>query len=300
MGSKEVGALAKSSSGASVGKRLFILMSLISLAVVGVCFAQPHWRNILKDKTMHADIPYVDHALHSQMLDLYLPVGGKEPLPVVIFIHGGGWIGGDKRDTPSALLAKNGYASASINYRLSSEAIYPAQLDDCLSAVAWLKAHASEYKLDVSRMAVWGGSAGGHLAALVALRNPDAGIKLVCDWCGPTDLESIGQQADGHTALPWSGADSPLERLLGGPVADHRALAHAASPVNFVTAGAPQFLIMHGDKDDMVPIQQSAQLADALKKAGTKVDYVIVPGGGHDLFNLDDFNRVLDFFDKHL
>jgi acetyl esterase/lipase len=222
---------------------------------------------------------------------------------VVIFIHGGAWLSGDKKETPSALLAKNGFASASINYRLTSEAIYPAQLDDCLSAVEWIKAHASDYHLDTSRIAVWGGSAGGHLAAMTALHRPNLGIKVACDWCGPTDLETIAEQAHGQTRLPWSGANSPLERLLGGPVANNRALARAASPVNFVSScfsPAPVFLIVHGAKDDMVPLQQSAEFADALQKSGAKVDYVVVPGGSHNLYTADVFDQLLNFLDKHL
>jgi acetyl esterase/lipase len=300
MGEKEARAVEKSLSKASLARRLFIAGWFVMMAIAGLLFAQPRWRNLFKEITVHNDLPYLEQAGPSQMLDLYLPVGVKTPLPVVIFIHGGGWIGGDKKDTPSALLAKNGFASASINYRLASEAKYPAQLEDCLSAVEWVKAHAGEYHLDVNRIAVWGGSAGGHLTALVALSQPSAGIKVACDWCGPANLETIAEQAHGETKLPWSGPDSPLERLLGGPVADKRALAHAASPVNLVSSSVPPFLIMHGDKDDMVPIAQSAELVAALQKAGARVDYVVVPGAGHNLFNPVIFGQVLDFFDKNL
>ena len=134
------------------------------------------------------------------LLDLYLPEKPQGPLPLVIWIHGGAWLGGDKADCPARRLVQRGYAVASVNYRLSNEAIFPAQIKDCKAAVRWLRAHTAEYGLDAGHFGVWGASAGGHLVALLGTsgdtKDFDKGenlgvssrVQAVCDWFGPTDL----------------------------------------------------------------------------------------------------------------
>lgn len=209
-------------------------------------------------------------------LDLHLPAVDRPPL--VVFLHGGGWRVGSRRTFTPGLtfeetfgrLPDAGWAVASVDYRLSAEAIFPAQLDDVSTALAWLRGHAAEYGYDADRLVLWGESAGAHLACLAGLADPQ--VRAVVDWYGPADLLTFPQPAGEVTRE----AD-----LLGGPVADRTELATQASPARQVHAGAPPFLIAHGDADTFVPVQQSIDFADALRTAGVPVDLQLVPGADH-------------------
>jgi len=269
---------------------------------------------IFRKVAVHEDIAYVKDQSSAHTLDLYLPdqFWGK-PLPVVMFIHGGAWIKGDKGVGAPDFLARQGFATASINYRLATQAKFPAQLDDCRSAIKWIKANADRYHLDASHIGVWGVSSGGHLAALVGLlpevngkskpENKDAEsdqVQAVCDCCGPTDLETIGQQCHQNGVIDWRSKGSPLDLLLGGPLKEHLGQARQASPVNFVRDSAPPFLIMHGDKDDTVPIAQSQELARALTGVGAKCELVIVKGGDHNFLDRASLAQIKEFFDSSL
>ena len=227
------------------------------------------------------DLPYGPDPAHR--LDLYLPAAGSGPAPVIVFLHGGGWAHGDKSPCPAAALTEFGFAVASVNYRLSPAAPFPAQLDDARAAVRWLRAHAAEHGLDGNRVGVWGISAGGHLAALLgtASTGPADAVQAVCDWFGPTDLAHFADDARsaGLTIKPqW-----PLliRAFLGGPVDRKAARVAHANPVRTVSAAAPPFLIQHGDRDEWVPLGQSRRLADALAAAGVRHTFAVVRGGGH-------------------
>jgi acetyl esterase/lipase len=235
------------------------------------------------------DIAYVPHGGERQTLDLYLPATGTN-LPLIVWVHGGAWLEGDKENPPGLGFLKHGFALASINYRFSQDAIFPAQLIDCKAAIRWLRAHALENGIDPNHIAAWGASAGGHLVALLGTtgdvkefdqgENPGVSsrVQAVCDWFGPTDFAQIIKSV---SDLKHDAPDSPEARLIGGPVAQNTEKAERANPIHYITKDDPPFLIMHGDKDPLVPLEQSQLLADALKKAGVPVTFYIVPGGGH-------------------
>lgn len=212
-------------------------------------------------------------------LDLHLP--SSAGAPVVLFVHGGGWRSGSRRefgpdiDDAFARIVAAGFAVASVDYRLSAEATFPAQVDDVAAALGWLRSNAAELGIDASRVVLWGESAGANLAALVALR-PDAGVQGVVDWYGPTDLVELarvlGRQDD---------PDSSEAKWLGAVVSARPDLAAAASPARQVHPGAPPFLIVHGTEDESVPRSQADLLANAVREAGGDVELVIVEGAGH-------------------
>lgn len=204
------------------------------------------------------DLEYVLGGGHERnRLDLYRPEKANRPLPVMLWIHGGGWQGGDKARGPAVGLVAKGYAVASINYRFSQDAIFPAQIHDRKAAVRWLWANATKYGLDPDHIGAWGGSAGGQLVALLGIAanvkelegtegNLDSSsrVQAVVDWFGPTDFLTAGEK-DTRT------------HLLGGKPQGNKAQATKASPMTYVSKNAASFLIMHGDKDNTVPISPS-------------------------------------------
>ncbi len=227
------------------------------------------------------------------LLDLYLPGTASGPMPLIIWIHGGGWEGGSKENPLPLRLgfAGKGYAIAAINYRLSSEAAFPAQIEDCKAAVRWLRANAAKYNLDPARFAAWGSSAGGHLAALLGtsggvteLEGSVGGnleyvssVQAVCDYFGPADLTRF-TTATYHAP---AAAELVVSELLGVPVAQNLDIARAASPVTYVSAGDPPFFIVHGTDDNTVPLSQSQMLYDALIQAGVPATLNVIEGAAH-------------------
>jgi acetyl esterase/lipase len=224
------------------------------------------------------------------LLDVVRPDSAAE-LPLVVFLHGGGWRVGSRSamgpmfaawaPSPFAELAAAGFAVASLDYRLSGEAAFPAPLDDVRAGLSWLDDHAGELGLAGGRRALWGESAGGHLAALAALTGSDVGA--VVDWYGPADLTALAPDAaaTGISITEPGAPDSREALLLGGPVADRPDAARAASPVAHVHAGAPPFLLRHGTADRFVPARQSERLADALRRVGAPVRVDLVEGADH-------------------
>ncbi|MEV8376059.1 alpha/beta hydrolase [Kribbella sp. NPDC056861] len=216
-------------------------------------------------------------------LDLWLPTGNG-PWATIIYLHGGGWRRGSRRDvlpvfSESPLyprLVGEGFAVAAVDYRLSGEARYPAPLDDVRAAVQWVREHDA---LDADRIVLWGESAGAHLALLAALDGGD--VAGVVAWFPPTDL--LGLPAD----LVAAGGEADLSpdsreaQLLGVPAQDDPELARAASPVTFAHRGAPPVLLLHGSADDLVPPAQSIRLAEALRGAGGQVELELVEGAKH-------------------
>jgi acetyl esterase/lipase len=231
--------------------------------------------------------PDLVYTMRSRPLRMHvlLPRNAATSRPAIVFIHGGGWTEGTReRGLPSLLhFVKKGYVAASIEYRLSAEAIFPAQIDDVRAAIEYVRTHARELGIDPRRIAVWGQSAGGHLAALAGtslegLARPD----LVIDWNGPTDfLEPVELARLEQRKAEQRQPTFAMERLLGGPVHERRALAAAANPIAWASAGDPPFLILHGSGDDEVSITQSELLRDALAKANVEVALKVFPGEGH-------------------
>ena len=216
-------------------------------------------------------------------------------------------------------LVHHGYASASIEYRFSQKAVFPAQIEDCQAAIRWLRANSKKYNFDPEHIGVWGDSAGGHLVALVGTSGgknafPKIGenqeqsdrVQAVCDWYGPTDFMAVVQQAaddkNAKTIFNFNHGD-PYSQLIGGKLGEDRAKCEAVSPVTYVSKENPPFLIMHGTKDALVPLAQSEELLAALQKAGVDALLQKFPGAGHGgpEFGLPAVQELIrKFFDKHL
>lgn len=229
------------------------------------------------------DVEYARVGDKPLLLDLYLPPSPGKPLPLVIWIPGSNWDDGDKAENPPVFLNSRGFAVASINYRHSHEAIFPAQIHDCKAAVRYLRAHAKEINVDPDNFGAFGSSAGGHLAALLAVSagvkdlegnegNPKASsaIQAAVIWSAPLNFLTLG---DGPSQVDLVGPDSAVARLIGGPVAQNRDKAAKASPITYVTARvAPYTLVIHNVRDPIIPINQAQQFVDAIHDAWLKED----------------------------
>jgi acetyl esterase/lipase len=270
-----------------------------------------------EDVRIEKDLNYAGTSNPRQTLDLLLPKTARsdKPLPVIVNIHGGAFRAGDKsmgaREL-AGLVAGGDYAGATINYRLSGEATWPAQIHDCKAAIRWLRANAAKYRLDPDRIGVIGASAGGHLAAMLGLAGdvaalegnvgPHAGtssrVKCVVDQFGPSDLLAMG---DYPSQIDHNAPDSPESRLIGGALQEHKEAARSASPISHVSRDDPPFLIFHGTEDPLVPCNQSERLAEALKAAGVPCVFVKVVDAGHGNFRTPEVGRrIHQFFDKNL
>ena len=248
------------------------------------------------------DIPYAATDHTRQRLDLYLPkirATGKK-LPVLVFVHGGAWLGGDKghgRGQVMPFVAEGKCAGVSAGYRLSQETKWPAQIHDCKAAIRWVKAHAEDYGLDADHIVVWGASAGGHLVAMLGTSagvpemdgkigphtDKDTKVAGVIDFFGPTDFAKMNSQRLPGT-MDHDAVEAPEGKLLGAPVQSVPDKVKSANPVTYVDKADPPFLIVHGDKDPLVPHGQSELLKAALEKAGVANELYTVQGGGHGGF----------------
>ena len=270
----------------------------------------------------YRDIAYGAGKAHT--LDLFLPSSDHVPARVIVFIHGGGWGEGDKGDgqEKGALDGvRRGYAVASVNYRLSGEAVFPAALLDVRAAIRFLRAEAKRYGLNKDKFVVWGDSAGGHLAALLgtaanaplfadtSLGNAgqSSAPQAVVDWFGPINLGTMDAQfhASGAGKADKGLPTSFESRFLGKPIGQVPELIRAADPATYITDKCPYVLIQHGDKDALVPIEQSINFAAALKAKlpEGKVQLDILKGAGHDLPPFEaatNLDRVFAFLDGAL
>ena len=269
---------------------------------------------------MEKDIAYIEGGDEAQKLDLYLPeTTSEKPLPLIVHIHGGGWRAGNKFPCPVTPLVLKGYAVASIEYRFSQKAIFPAQIQDCQAAIRWLRAHAKQYNLDTDHLGAVGGSAGGHLSALVGTSGgkkafPAIGghldqsdrVQAVIDIYGPADFTTVVQQAaedkNVKNIFAFNTPSDPYSSLIGSKL-DDKPKADAVSPVHYVSKDNPPFLILHGTHDTLVPYAQSVQLEAALKAQNIPVWLQTLPGAGHGgpAFGKPAVIQFMQtFFDKHL
>lgn len=260
----------------------------------------------------------------AQKLDLYLPTTGTGPFPLVIMVHGGGFMMGDKSDggglTGVDQLLAAGYAVASLNYRLSGEAQYPAQIYDAKAAVRFFRANAAQYKLNPQKFGAWGASAGGNLVSLLGttcglaeLEGAQLGnagqsscVQAVVDWFGPIDFLKMDQQFAG-TSCPadHNDANSPESKLVGAAIQSVPDKVRLTNAMNFITADDAPFFIENGTADCNVPPAQSKNLADALRAVigAGKVTYVSLDGaahGGSQFETADNLKLVITFLDKYL
>ncbi len=266
---------------------------------------------VLGDRVIvQRDIVYGDGGGRPLKLDLVLPQPEPEkPLPLIVFIHGGGWRGGDKAGgvgRVAPLVATGNYVGATVGYRLSGEATWPAQIHDCKAALRWLRANAQRYHIDPDRIGVWGSSAGGHLVNMLgtsgdfeALEGAGGSpghstrVRCVVPFCGPTNFLAPQLLESGRRP-------SAVDLLLGGPIEERRELAREASPITYVSADDPPFLLLHGTADPIVPFEQAEMFHDALKEAGVDVTLVRIVGGSHAVGGDEVMRRVAAFFEKHL
>jgi acetyl esterase/lipase len=264
------------------------------------------------------DLVYAQAGEKKLVLDLYRPEKSPQNLPVIVWVYGGAWR--SRNRTPQApkasWLAAHGYAVAVIDYRLSSEALFPAQINDCKAAVRWLRANAAKFGLDGNRIGAWGESSGGHLVTLLgvtggvadlagALGNADQSsrVQAVVDFFGPTDFLQMDAHALPGATLKHDPPGSPESLLVGGPIQENAAKAARANPIVYVTKEAPPFLIVHGEQDLSVPLHQSELLYAAMKKAGVEVTFYKIAGAGHSgppFYSEPMRAAVLAFFDQHL
>lgn len=253
-----------------------------------------------------------NHDLHAEIA---YPKNAVTPLPAIVFIHGGGWISGSYKPSPILHLAQTGYFAASIEYRLSNVAKWPAQIQDCKLGVRWVRANAAQYHVDPNHIGAWGSSAGGHLVACLGTMadvkeyegeggfpSVSSAVQAVVDYYGPTDFTS----PDIHT----SQATGDIQRLFGVPLEQNLNIWKSGSPLAYVKAGDPPMLLVHGDSDSLVPLAQSTAFDEALTKAGVPHQFLIVKNAGHSFTpnpgttidpSSTDIQKAVDaFFAKYL
>ncbi len=316
-------------------KRLTIAAMIFVTTIFTGCFAEndsndTNTNTEIEVTTIESVITDVAYASKSsaQKLDIYQPTTGTAPFPAIISIHGGAFKMGDKGDTQKEPMLKGlerGYVVVSINYRLSSEAKWPAQINDVKAAIRFIRANAGKYRINPDKIAVWGGSAGGNLASLagtsgdvVELEDDSLGntgvstrVQAAIDWYGPIYFSTMDAEfaALGQTAVTGAtnSSKSPETAYLGYTIGSEEAepLVKAASPQTYITSDDPPFYIQHGTADRNIPITQSINFYDNLKKiiGIEKVKFEILDGAGHggSQFNSDEnVAKIFDFLDSYL
>lgn len=271
-----------------------------------------------KGITVTRNLDYAGSGNRRQQLDVYSPsrsVAAKAKLPVYLWIHGGGWRSGSKEaiHKVEAVITSGKYIVVSVNYRLTDEAIWPAQIHDVKAALRYVRAHAKQWDADPKRIAVGGASAGGHLATMLGVAGPDAKLEgtigahldvstkvsAVVDLFGPKDLYSKVQQFPGLVGQD-SGKNS-IGRLLGGPIGDHLDAAKSASPLAYVSKGDAPTLTIHGTEDTVVPYAQSTAFEKAYEAVAGPLIFLTVTGAGHGTgFGPEVNATILDFLNVHL
>ena len=287
---------------------IFTLLLSSSFALAQMPTSKQIEARMPKGTIVHSNISYNNDTLKKHLLDIYLPSETKGDVPLVIFIHGGGWIVNDKyadmgymQNTVAAML-QNGIAVASIDYRFATQAVFPGILQDCNKAVSFLYDNANKYNLDKNRISLMGFSAGGHLASLMGtsqnnkvsdLYFPNSyrpfKYKAVVDFYGPIDLVLLPGNED---------IKSPEAILIGATPLEHPDLAKAASPITYLDKNDPPFLIIHGEKDNMVSNKQSKLFSAWLKYYGVKNELIIVKDAPHygTMYDVEEIReKVIEF-----
>lgn len=281
-----------------------------SLAGILLCLGAFAATELRGAGSVRPGLVYAEFAGRKLRLDLYLPATPAPAAghPVIISIHGGGWIMSDRRkDLFLRDLTNDGFAVASVDYRLASAARFPAQIEDCRLALRWVLDHGREYQLDPGRVGVTGTSAGGQLALLLGLAEtrrflpagtppfPAGTVKAICAFYPPTDLVAIVPEDRRDRD------DNLVANLLGGPVSQRLDLARAASPIRYVGKTSPPTFFVHGDRDRVVPLAQSRRLYETLKAAGAPTHLTVYPGKGHAFGPRPDTRReIAEFFSRYL
>ena len=283
---------------------------LLSLPLTGQSPDEPY--------TVVSDVRYCTGGGQPLLMDVFLPKQrNRTPTPAVLWIHGGGWERGDKNGNSGAvLLAKEGFVTASLFYRLSGDWPFPADIEDCECAVRYLRANAAKYGIDPDRIGVAGASAGGHLAELVATAPASAGLEGNGGWqnvsssvqaaaayYGASDFTVGAMQFQHHTG-------KVIIKLFRGTEKEKPQLYRQASPIFYVSKDSPPLFLAHGEEDDLVPFEQSVHMADAYRTLGRPVDFIAVKNAGHDFEqvgaspvapSVDEIHRkTIEFFKRYL
>ena len=297
-------------------------ISLVALIAFAICSSQfasqaqnrrQRQRPEFPDVNVKRDVVYKRVNGHSLMLDIYSPKTVTHPLPVALWIHGGGWRRGRKEQHPPVNLMAHGFAIVSIDYRLSDEAPFPAQIEDCKAAVRWLRANAATYHFDPDHIGAWGHSAGGHLSALLGTSGGVAAlegggdnlsyssrVQAVVDLSGPTDILSLYEGVAKATEGSGVRARSFIEEFLGGSGDKVKATAIAASPITYISKDDPPFLVIHGENDMAIPVSQSRAFVEKLKAAGVDATLEVAEGRGHGVGAPRFAAEITSFFEKNL
>jgi len=262
-------------------------------------FLEPDPPELAEGVEVLRDIEYAQRDSGPLLLDIYRPTGSiNKPLPTILFFYGGAFQYGNKNQIglyKGHDLPLDGFAVVAINYRLSDVAPFPAAMEDGKAAVKWIKANAATYQLDANNIGVWGASAGGMMAAfigtsteygvrgkkMVRSRNDDYRVQAVVNYFGTTDFSQGDANQYPGSNLNWSAADSWPSLFIGGPIGNQKNAVQVANPITYVSKDDPPMLIVHGEKDDIVPIHQSLILYEALKRAEVPVEMITVKDGGH-------------------
>lgn len=302
-------------------KRIKFLFSSLLLLCSIVVQAQPQWGNMPKTEPTFKNINYAGDNLEAHNLDIYLPKADKPAHKVIIIIYGSAWFSNNAKDMAFMSIGKPlldaGFAVVSINHRSSSDAKFPAQINDVKGAIRFIRANAQKYKLDTRFIGITGFSSGGHLASMAGVTNDmktrtlgnttidiegnvggnlrqSSNVDAVVDWFGPVDMSRM------ENCETPKDEKSPEAALLGCPPRENPELVSLVSPISYVSDKSPRFLVVHGDADNVVPHCQSVFFSEELKKADKLEEFVTVPGGQHGpvTFNEQTFKKMTDFFKK--
>lgn len=302
-------------------KRIKFLFSSLLLLCSIVVQAQPQWGNMPKTEPTFKNINYAGDNLEAHKLDIYLPKADKPAHKVIIIIYGSAWFSNNAKDMAYMSIGKPlldaGFAVVSINHRSSSDAKFPAQINDVKGAIRFIRANAQKYKLDTRFIGITGFSSGGHLASMAGVTNDmktrtlgsttidiegnvggnlrqSSNVDAVVDWFGPVDMSRM------ENCETPKDEKSPEAALLGCPPRENPVLVSLVSPISYVSDKSPRFLVIHGDADNVVPHCQSVFFSEELKKADKLEEFVTVPGGQHGpvTFNEQTFKKMTDFFKK--
>lgn len=293
-----------------MGKLLMALLAAALLATpVRAQVAQPGtWaQTIAENYVIQPDITYLTIKNVALKLDVYQPRKPPQPVPTMVYFHGGGWVSRDKDEATLRLLPylQMGWAVVNVDYRLAATALAPAAVEDCRCALRWVAQHAAEYKFDTSKIVLVGASAGGHLALMAGMAPASAGLDEECpardavrvaaivNWFGITDVADLlsGRNQRAY-AVTWLGNQN-----------DRIKIARRVSPLTYVRAGLPPIISIHADKDPTVPYSQAVRLHRALEKAGVPNQLLTIHGEKHGHYAPEDdlvaYREIRAFLARH-
>jgi acetyl esterase/lipase len=306
-------------------KKFYLPFLLLSVRLTAQMPAPDYAASAVEPSRAWLDVDYVGDGITGHKLDILLPKAGQAPYPVIISIYGSAWFANNLKGTTFTTglgqrLLKEGFAVVSVNYRSSTDAKFPAQIQDIKAAVRFIRANSSIFSLTNHFIGITGWSSGGHLAALAGTTNnvkadtvnglvvdlegrlgkftgESSRVSAVVDWFGPTDFLIMDQCG---SSLSHDDAKSPESSLIGGPIQENKGKTALANPISYVQGDNPPFLIFHGDKDPLVPPCESKKLQERLRKERVRCELIIIPGGGHGPGVMIEkyYDRMIAFFEQ--